>query len=150
MPGPLLTAEFVVGACLLILLAFLAVTFVRRRTIIRSGDVTLCGMRTEPGARWRLGLLRLSAETLDWFTLFGLTPRAHSRWMRTTLELGLGAHMSQADVQHPLLGPAVSVPFSAVEEALGPVSAELAIPMDRYTAVRSWVEAAPPGTRPVG
>lgn len=148
MGGLLLTAEVVVG-CLLLFAVFLGVTYWRRRTILRDGEVTLCAFRAE-SSRWRTGLLRLGDVSLDWFPLFGVTARPHFRWARVTLDLGVGRQSEEAEATHPLIGTTLHLTFTAVEERLGPMTAELAVAPERYTAVRAWAEAAPPGTRPVG
>ncbi len=149
MADVLFTSEIVVGAFVAAVLIFLAVTFVRRRSIVHSGDVSLCAVRPDSHSRWRPGLLRLGTHTLDWFPLFGVTTKPHCRWERTSLRLGVGPGPGLGRIQHPLIGEAVTVPFSAVEAKRGPVNAELAIGPDHYPAMRAWVEAAPPGARPV-
>ena len=70
----LLTSEIVLGTLILLLAVFLVVTLIRRRLIAGSGVVTLCALRGRD-TRWRSGLLKMTAEHLQWYPLFGITPR---------------------------------------------------------------------------
>lgn len=146
--GALLAAEAAVLAIFLVVVALLVTVFWRRRLIMRTGDVSPCAVRPGPDTPWRSGLLRLGPDSLDWFPLVGLTPRPHCRWSRVSIELGIGTVDAPGVFTHPFLGEAVTVPFQADERSRGRIGAELAIPADRYTAMRAWAEAAPPSARP--
>lgn len=144
----LIAAEAAVIALFLVVFTLLVTVFWRRRLIMRRGGVSPCAVRPGPDAPWRSGLVRLGTESLDWFPLVGFSPRPQCRWARISIELGIGTVDAPGVFTHPFLGEAVTVPFRAEELTRGLVGAELAIPVDRYTAMRAWAEAAPPSARP--
>lgn len=154
MEQALITLEIVIGACALVLLVLLLIIFVRRRLISASGEAPVAAVRARRENRWRMGVLRLGKETLDWFPLYGLTPRPSYRWRRDTLDLGT----LETGLDDPTTGPidlavhvgdVVRVRLHAVDDDAGPMNLELALAAKEYTAVRAWVESAPPGPRPV-
>lgn len=146
----LTTSELVIGTCASALLLFLLLVFVRRRLIARGGDVFVAAMREQAHAPWRMGLLRLSSDTLDWFTLIGLTTRPYLRWVRGSLDVGRAVALADEAVDRQIISGALRVTFEGDEVTRGHVRAELAIAPAPYTAVRAWAEAAPPLDQPLG
>jgi uncharacterized protein DUF2550 len=146
----LTTSELVIGTCASALLLFLLLVFVRRRLIARSGDVFVAALREHAHEPWRMGLLRLSSDTLDWFTLIGLTPRPYARWVRGSLDLGHVVALADEAVDRQIISGALRVTFEGDEVTRGHGRAELAIAPAPYTAVRAWAEAAPPLDQPLG
>ncbi len=144
--GVLITAEIVVGACLLAAVLALAVIFVRRRLLARGGDLMLCALRTPPHARWRAGLVRFDDVSIAWLPLLGLSLRPTYCWDRQGLELGGFEHLSPQDA---LDVGSVRAVLEGHPIGAGPRRVELALAQDPYTALRAWVEATPPERRPV-
>src|SRR5687768_16858339 len=82
------SAEIVAGALILLVLAALLYIFVRRRLLASGTPLMLCALHA-PGRRdFRLGLLRLSGGSLEWYTLVGPSPRPARQWERPRVELG--------------------------------------------------------------
>lgn len=137
MTDVLLSVELGLGIVLGLGLFYLLTLIGRRRVISRGSLLTLCGFAPD-GGRWRQGLLRFGAGSIEWFPLHGLSLRPGREWGRRELELGSptplpdGAHLDLTD--------ALCVPC----RHLG-ASFHLALAHSAYTALRSWVEAAPPG-----
>lgn len=146
----LVAIEVVIGACAgLLVLAILAL-FTRRRLIARRGEVSVAALRLAASPSWQLGLLRLTAQSLDFFPLVGVTTRPRWSWHRGTLELGHAVILDDSSGIDDNLPPgSVSVPFAGVDSGGGTTSAHVALPPAPYTAVRAWAEAAPPGEQPM-
>lgn len=140
MPTALVSAEIVVGLPILLALVALTATYARRRTIARSRLLVLCGWRADRNASWRLGLMRLGSTRLDWFTLLGLSTRPRHRWDRVRLQLEAPMESRRSD-RIDLIPDAAPVRCTYGEGQF-----ELALPQSAYTALRSWSEAAPPGS----
>jgi hypothetical protein len=135
--SPVISAEIVAGA--LILLAVLALTyiFVRRRLLASGAPLMLCALQPHGRSHYRLGLLRFSGATLEWFTLIGPSPRAARTWERTGLELG---PPGLPDTAVSGLPEAVTVDCH-----YGTDTFSMALAPSAYTAMRSWLESSPPG-----
>ncbi|MGO1167224.1 MAG: DUF2550 family protein [Janibacter sp.] len=125
------------AGCLVIAL-WLVLLWLRRRSLAAHGPVSPCAVRLPGSPRWRLGLLRLGAHHLDWFSVGGLRTRPTMSWAREGLDISTPA---QEKVSIPGLATAVSVGLSNEE---GPII-DLAVEPKIYPAVRSWLESAPPG-----
>ncbi len=142
--GILLTSELLAGALLLAAVVFAIVTLVRRRLIAGTTAPILCVLRV-PGARWHSGLLTLTAQTLEWYPLFGLLPRPRHVWRRRSLEVADSVVADQSAGRGTLLGitSTVQVSFTA-DDPSAPAVFEIELASGAYTAVRAWLEAAPP------
>lgn len=138
MPDLLVVAELLVGVLLGLVLGFLALVFLRRRTIARGRLLTVCGLR-RARAPWRMGLMRYGSGQLEWYPLGGLTVRPKYRWKQRLLELAGPVPVTDAAGLEALFDP-VSVACRYQGERF-----ELALTEPAYTALRSWAEAAPPG-----
>lgn len=141
MPTALVSVEVLVGVLVLLVAVALTVVFVRRRSIARGQVLTLCGLRRPGATRWRLGLLRLGTTRLEWFPLIGITLRSAHDWERLALDVDAPTELEGAD-RLDLLPDAVGVRCY-----YGAVEFDLALQPPHYTALRSWLEAAPPGSR---
>lgn len=135
----LLSAEVLVAAAVIVVALFLVATFVRRRSIGRGNPLVLCAIRPEGEVRWRVGMARYGSARLDWFRLGGFTVRARYRWDRTHLELQSPVVLTGRD-RIGLLPDAVGVACTYGDRAF-----ELALAPGAYTALRAWIESAPPG-----
>jgi hypothetical protein len=141
MATALLSIEVLVGVLVVLVCLALAGVFVRRRVLARDSILTLCGMRRRSGMRWRLGLLRLGSDQLEWFPLLGVTTRPVDGWERNGVDLDAPTVL-EGHERLDLLPDAVGV-----ECHIGTSTFELALLPEHYTALRSWLEAAPPGSR---
>jgi hypothetical protein len=135
-----LTSEFVVGGCLFIVVFVLGAVFSRRRLIARGKPLTVCALREADDDRWRFGLVRYGATGLEWFTLAGIALRPARRWERTLLEFGASRPLEAGERPESLIPGALRVDCSYREARF-----ELALDEAPYTALRSWLEASPPG-----
>jgi hypothetical protein len=89
------------------------------------------------GEEWRRGTLRFSDDRL---ALRGPGGLVAGPWIRGNLDLGMAAPVADDDSR--LIGRAglITVPVR-----YGTSTFELALDEQHYTALRSWVEAVPPG-----
>lgn len=129
--------ELLLLAGFLGIVLWLVLLWLRRRSIAALGPVSPCAVRLPGSPRWRLGLLRLGQEELDWFSVAGVTRHPAMSWQRCGLEISTPL---QGTVSIPGLDAAVAVDLS---DGTGPV-AELAVEPKIYPAVRSWLESGPP------
>ena len=141
MPTALLSVEIAVGVLLLLVASFLTATYARRRVISRGATLLVpCGWRANRRNRWRLGHLRLGNNRLEWFSLLGFSPRPQRGWDRNTVDLDAPRPVRRSDLID-FMPDAVPVPCSYNGQRF-----ELALTPGAYTALRSWAEAAPPGS----
>lgn len=99
-----------------------------------------CGFRAGH-RRWLLGTLSYEADRLVYRAPAGLSRHREHHWQRCQLRVGLGETLEGQQISKRWRGSHVVV----VQCAYGDQSFELAISEGRYTALRSWVEAVPPG-----
>ena len=140
MHGLLLTSELLVGGCLFVVVAVLGSVFVRRRLIARGKPLTVCALREPGDRRWRFGLARYGATGLEWFTLAGLSLRPARQWERTLLDIGSGEPLEPGERPEILIPAAMRIDCCYRD-----VHFEIALARAPYTALRSWLEASPPG-----
>lgn len=124
-------------ACVLVLFLLIWL-WVRRRLLASRYSLSIGAVRTPGSPLWRLGLLRLGSSGLEWFSLVGITTRPRYRWERR----GLDVSTPQGEVDIPGLHGAVEVHLHHDD---GARLADLALDVGVYTALRSWLESAPPG-----
>jgi len=135
-----LTSELLAGGCLIAVIFVLGFIFVRRRVIARGKPLTVCALREMRDGRWRFGLVRYGTAGLDWFTLAGISPRPARRWERTLLEFGMSQPLAAGERPEILIPDALRVDCTYRDARF-----EIALAQDSYTALRSWLEASPPG-----
>jgi hypothetical protein len=140
MTTALLSVEILVGVLVGVACVALTGVFIRRRMIAGGRLLTLCGFRRSPDGRWRLGLARFGSTRLEWFTLMGLTVRPRHSWDRVGLDLDAPLKLEGPE-RIDLLPDAVGVRCYS-----GGAEFDLAVQPPAYTALRSWLEAAPPGS----
>jgi Protein of unknown function (DUF2550) len=136
----LLTSELLVGGALFFVAATLGAIFTRRRLIARGEPLTVCALREPGDRRWRFGLARYGTTGLEWFTLLGLSLRPARKWERGLLDIGAGEPLEPGERPEILIPAAVRVDCRYHQEHF-----EIALARAPYTALRSWLEAAPPG-----
>jgi hypothetical protein len=134
--SPLVTAEIVAGVLVLLAVSILAFIFIRRRMLAAGRPLMVAAVR-HTGHGYRLGLLRFGGTRLQWFTLVGPSMRPQREWERVRLELEAPGSPHEVVAGMP----------DAVEVTChyGPDTFQLALAPTHYTAVRSWLESAPPG-----
>ncbi|MGL4743580.1 MAG: DUF2550 family protein [Dermatophilaceae bacterium] len=131
--------ELVLGFLVLLALAAVVVLWVRRRYIGSEGrTVVLCARRKVHTTRWRLGLARLGADHLEWFSIVGPSWRPELTWPRGLVDFG--APRSIAD---PI--PGLFDPVAVAGRTTTGAYCDFAFTPAAYTAVRSWLESSPPG-----
>lgn len=138
MPDLLVSVELAVGILLGLGLAFVALVFLRRRLIARGRVLTMCGLR-KASTGWRMGLVRYGVGQLEWYALGGLTIKPKYRWEQRVLELGSPVTVGLGDGLDVLTDP-IAVTCRHQGDSF-----QLAVSEAAYTALRSWLEAAPPG-----
>lgn len=131
------TAEVVAGVLVLLALSALAFIFVRRRVLSSGRPLLLAGVRRTGGSGYRLGLLRFCGPNLQWFTLIGPSMRPRREWSRVRLDLEAPGAAHEVISGMP---DAVEVTCHYGSETF-----QLALAPTAYTAIRSWLESAPPG-----
>jgi hypothetical protein len=135
-----LSSELLVGGCLFIVVLVLSSVFIRRRVIARGKPLTVCALREPDDGRWRFGLVRYGATGLEWFTLTGISLRPARRWERSLLQFGAGRALEAGERPEILIGGATKVDCRYRDQHF-----EIALAQAPYTALRSWLEASPPG-----
>jgi Protein of unknown function (DUF2550) len=136
----LLSTELLVGVCVLAVVLYLAWTFARRRLIAHGEPLTLCAIRDNGQGPWRFGLARYASGRVEWFPLGGVRVRPSRRWERTRLEIGSPRPLDPREKPTALIKGAVGVGCAHRLERF-----DLAMAPGPYTALRSWLEASPPG-----
>lgn len=133
----------IAGVLLLLVLVYGAMLVVRRRILSRNGGTFELSYRVRSdraGRGWVLGLGRYSGETLEWFRVFSVSPRARHTWERETLSYDgtrepLGAEQPSLYPDHVVIH--CQIPRGEIQLAMGQAS---------LTGFQSWLEARPPGT----
>ena len=107
-----------------------------------SASRAYCGFRRDMREPWIVGTLSYETDRLVHSAPGGRFASATHQWDRYGLEVSIGETIDGADVAPHLRGvDMVSVPCR-----FGGEKFELAVTTGRYTALRSWVEAVPPGS----
>lgn len=135
-----LTSELLVGGCLFIVIVVLGAVFIRRRLIARGKPLTVCALREPGDDKWRFGLVRYGTTGLEWFKLAGISLRPARRWDRALLQFGTSEPLPEGERPELLIGLSLRVDCAYRGQHF-----ELALARASYTALRSWLEASPPG-----
>jgi hypothetical protein len=138
--GLLLTSEMLVGGALFLVAAVLGTVFTRRRLIARGEPLMICALREPGDRRWRFGLARFGTTGLEWFTLLGLSLRPARAWDRGLLNIRASRPLEPGERPEVLIPRAMRV-----ECRYGRTPFEIALARAPYSALRSWLEASPPG-----
>jgi hypothetical protein len=85
-------------------------------------------------------LVRYGATGLEWFKLTGISLRPARRWERALLEFGAGRPLEPGERPEILISGAMRVDCTYREARF-----DIALAQAPYTALRSWLEASPPG-----
>ena len=98
-----------------------------------------CAYRAGGSADWSRGLLHYDTGRLDHYGRGGPFRGALHHWQRSGLELGFAREQDPAEVSW-LDAPVIAVPCQYADDRF-----ELALGLEHYTALRSWLESVPPG-----
>ncbi|WP_432835806.1 DUF2550 domain-containing protein [Dactylosporangium sp. CA-092794] len=131
-----------IGIGVLVLLAALAVLFLRRLVIARRGGTIELGVRLStflPGRGWSAGLARFAGDELRWYRIFSFWPGPRRVFSRRGLAVERRRSPDPAEL---LVLPQDWVIVRCVSRQ-APV--EIAMAERALTGFLSWVEAAPPG-----
>ena len=133
------TAEVAVGLLIALVGGFILAMLGRRRAIARGKVLTMCGLRSQIGSSWRSGFVRFGEDIIEWYALGGVSVRPRHTWQRRRLDIGAPIAMNP--------GEGLDAIHNAVRVACthDGESFDLALAEPAYTALRSWVESAPPG-----
>jgi hypothetical protein len=131
----------VAGVVLAAVLLYGIALIVRRRILARHGGTFELShrARTEKAGRgWVLGLGRYTAESLEWFRIFSLSPRPKHVWSRADLEY-TGRRDPGGVEQLSLYPDHVVIRCTSPD---GDV--ELALSQEALMGFQAWLEASPP------
>ncbi|KGN35057.1 hypothetical protein N802_02325 [Knoellia sinensis KCTC 19936] len=131
------TVELVLAVVLALIVLFIVYIWLRRRYISGGKPLMLCAINTGD-RRWRLGLVRIAGDRLDWFSVVGPSPRPAHSWLRHDLDLGAPKRLPDAV-------PGLPADAISVVGRSRSTDYELAMSTAAYTAVRAWLESSPPG-----
>jgi len=130
------------GVALVAVLLYGIALIVRRRFLARHGGTFELSHRArtdKAGRGWVLGLGRYTAETLEWFRIFSLSPRPKRVWDRRDLEY-TGRREPGGVEQLSLYPDHVVIRCTSRDGEI-----ELALSQEALMGFQAWLEAAPPG-----
>jgi hypothetical protein len=134
-----LSAAVVVGLFALFVL-LVGSFFLRRYLLTRQVGAFDCSLRKDPAppsGGWMLGVARYEADRLDWFKVFGLSPRPGRTLARARLVV-LDTRKARRGEGNLGAGSVL------VRCAYGPAELELAMTEPDYNGFAAWIESAPP------
>jgi len=129
----ILLGALVIGLGLLVLLV------TRVRSLGRRFGTFECALRLAGRTAWASGIAGYGADRLDWYRVLSLSPRPAHSWQRSALVVVARSSRLRAGRR------------TAITEATVRCRDEeftLAMADQAYAGFASWLEAAPPGSRP--
>jgi Protein of unknown function (DUF2550) len=132
-----------VGIGVLIVLFGLALLFLRRGLIIRSGGTVELSWRLTnvvAGRGWSPGIGRFAGDELRWYRMFSFSVRPRHTITRQAIAL-TGRRAPQGPERLTLAPDWVIVRFTC-----GGADTEIAMAESTLAGFLSWIEAVPPGT----
>ena len=129
------------GVALVVVLLYGIALIVRRRILARHGGTFELSHRArtdKAGRGWVLGLGRYTADTLEWFRIFSLSPRPKHVWSRA--DLAYTGQRNPGGVEQLSLYPDHVVIRCTSREG----EVELALSQEALMGFQSWLEASPP------
>lgn len=125
-----------VACIVLVMVLGLASLVVRRRLIARGEPLAMVALQRGDG--WKLGMTRLTTDSVQWFAVIGFRLRPRCTWRRGELDLSAPTTAMRTK-------PIAMVDPVQVACTVGDEHFLIAIAPGDYTALRSWSESAPPG-----
>ncbi|QDO89667.1 DUF2550 family protein [Ornithinimicrobium ciconiae] len=98
-----------------------------------------CAYRSGEHEDWSRGLLHYDTGRLDHYGRGGPFRQPLHKWQRSALDLGI------AREENPAAFPWLNAPVIAVPCEYADTRFELALGLEHYTGLRSWLESVPPG-----
>jgi len=137
----LVLSAAVIGGLVALTVTLVVLFLVRRWLLARPVGAFDCSLRKEElpekSAAWMLGVARYEADRLDWFKVFGLSPRPGRTLSRTRLVV-LETRKAKRGEGNVGAGSVV------VRCGYGPLVLELAMSEPDYNGFAAWIESAPP------
>jgi len=133
----------VLGGLVVLVLLALGLLALRRRIITRRGGTFDCSLRLQSaphGKGWVLGVGRYSGDVLEWYRVFGYSPRPRRTFGRRDLQVTDSRDPTGVEV-FSLLSGAVVVRC----RYRGDATVELGMSPGSQTGFLSWLESASPG-----
>ena len=130
----------VVGGLIALSILFVVLFVVRRWLLARPVGAFDCSLRKDPSppsGGWMLGVARYEADRLDWFKVFGLSPRPRRTLARARL-IVLETRKARRGEGNVGAGSVI------VRCGYGPLVLELAMGEADYNGFAAWIESAPP------
>lgn len=138
--GDLQLPLVVVGGVLLAALAVIVLVILRRLVLAQLAASFDCAVRLGSGPHgWSAGVARYGADRIDWFRVFSLSARPSRTFHRRRLSL-VGCPPSREQV---VVGEETGI--RVVTCRYEGVDLDLAMTVDAFTGLSSWLEASPPG-----
>ena len=142
-----LDAAWIFAAFLAIVVLAAAGLAGRRILLERRGGTVECGLRKPPHGTWRLGVAAYEADELRWYDTVGVLLSPEEVLERRTLSVESRREASPAETA--LLRPGMVV-VTCRRAGDAPETVELAMGEAALTGFLAWLEAAPPGSYPLG
>lgn len=133
----------VIGLILLAVLLYAIALVIRRRVIARHGGTFELSYRkssANPGRGWVLGIGRYTGQSLEWFRIFSLSPRASRSWDRDELTYS-GKREPEGNEVNTLYAGHLVVTCQADRGTV-----ELGMSPSSLTGFQAWLESGPPGS----
>ena len=135
----LVLSAAVVGGLIALFVLFVALFLLRRYLLTRAAGAFDCSLRKDrrvPGG-WMLGVARYEPDRLDWFKVFGFSPRPGRTLARTRLVV--------LETRKAMRGEG-NVGSGSVVVRCGYGTGELEFAMSEpdYNGFAAWIESAPP------
>lgn len=141
--GDLFVPAAILAAIALILVAIPGVVLMRRSVLSRGMGSFDCSLRHRPhGGGWSFGVARYEHDRLDWFRLFGLSPRPDRSLVRGQLTI-----LERRRPDRPDTG-LLSADWVLVRCLYEKTTLELGMSEMAYNGLATWLESAPPGEHP--
>src|SRR5215472_8681326 len=140
-----LDAAWIFAAFLVIIVLASVGLALRRILLDRGGGTVECGLR-RPAGTWRLGVAAYGADELRWYDTVGVLLSPEEALERRTLSVASRREAYPAETA--LLRPGMIVLTCRAGDV--PETVELAMGEAALTGFLAWLEAAPPGSYPLG
>lgn len=138
MPDLIFSVEVVVGIVVAVVVGYFLAVILRRRAISRGRLLAMCAYAREGTQGWRNGFIRFGEGDVEWYPMGGISVRPRHAWSRRSLDLGTPVPVGR-DEGLDFIDDGVSV---LCHDGTG--AFRLGMARSAYTALRSFVESAPP------
>lgn len=141
--GSFVLPAAILASIALILVAIPGAVLMRRSLLSRGMGSFDCSLRRRPhGGGWSFGVARYDNDRLDWFRLFGLSPRPDRSLVRGRLTILERRRPEAQDTS------VLSADWVLVRCVYEKTTLELGMSEMAYNGLATWLESAPPGEQP--